>query len=56
MNNVLQCPRCEVRLPSPSELNDHLASDHPDFRSTAAHSRLVPNRQEKASPPAAGAR
>ncbi len=36
MNNVLQCPRCEVRFPSPSELNDHLASDHPDFRSTAA--------------------
>lgn len=36
MTNVLQCPRCEVRFPNPSELNDHVASDHPDFRSAAA--------------------
>lgn len=35
MNNILQCPRCEVRFRSPSELNDHLASDHPDFRAAA---------------------
>jgi hypothetical protein len=33
--HVLQCPKCEVRLPSASELKDHLATDHPDFEATA---------------------
>ena len=35
MTQVLQCPRCEVRVPTISELNDHLSHDHPDFRAQA---------------------
>jgi hypothetical protein len=34
--HVLQCPRCDVRLPSAAELKDHLATDHPDFAATAS--------------------
>jgi hypothetical protein len=34
--HVLQCPKCEVRLPSAAELKDHLATDHPDFEATAS--------------------
>ena len=33
---VLQCPRCEMRFPSASELSDHLSVDHPEFHSNAA--------------------
>ena len=33
---VLQCPKCEVRLPNAEELKDHLATDHPDFETTAS--------------------
>ena len=33
---VLQCPKCEIRLPSMSELKDHLATDHPDFDASAS--------------------
>ena len=29
---VLQCPKCEMRFPSASELSDHLSVDHPDFQ------------------------
>jgi hypothetical protein len=28
---VLQCPRCPVRFRFPSELRDHLDTDHPGF-------------------------
>jgi hypothetical protein len=34
--NVLQCPRCTIKLRHPSELRDHLASDHPSFEARAA--------------------
>ncbi|HET7482284.1 MAG TPA: hypothetical protein VFK89_05425 [Actinomycetota bacterium] len=33
--HVVQCPKCELRLATPSELQDHLSTDHPDFRSAA---------------------
>ena len=33
--HVMQCPRCEVRFASASELNDHLSKDHPKFHSSA---------------------
>jgi hypothetical protein len=26
--NAIQCPRCELRFPTRSELEDHLAVDH----------------------------
>jgi hypothetical protein len=29
--DVLQCPECELRFRSPSELDQHLAIDHPEF-------------------------
>jgi hypothetical protein len=32
---VLQCPKCEVRVWHPSELRDHLTTDHPSFESNA---------------------
>lgn len=30
--HVIQCPRCEIRLPSVAELKDHMSTDHPDFQ------------------------
>jgi hypothetical protein len=31
--DVLQCPVCELKFRSPSELEWHIATDHPDFKS-----------------------
>ena len=31
--DVLQCPVCELKFRSASELEWHLATDHPDFKS-----------------------
>ena len=31
---VLQCPVCELRFLSESELQQHLANEHPDFQGT----------------------
>jgi hypothetical protein len=33
--NVLQCPKCEIRVWHASELRDHLTTDHPSFESRA---------------------
>ncbi len=30
MDEVLQCPKCELRFISRSELDQHLALDHPE--------------------------
>lgn len=30
--DVLQCPVCELRFRSESELDQHLKDDHPSFR------------------------
>ena len=29
--DVLQCPECELRFRFESELDDHLANEHPNF-------------------------
>lgn len=34
--NVLQCPRCAIKLRHASELRDHLTSDHPNFEANPA--------------------
>lgn len=34
---VLQCPKCEVRFHTSSELNDHVVRDHPDFHATSTN-------------------
>lgn len=33
---VLQCPVCELRFRTESDLDDHLKLDHPDFEATPA--------------------
>ncbi len=30
--NVYQCPDCELKFQFASELTDHIATSHPDFR------------------------
>lgn len=30
MNDVLQCPHCELRFVSEAELRQHIVLDHPD--------------------------
>jgi hypothetical protein len=32
--DVYQCPDCELRFRFPSELEAHMAADHPDFHVT----------------------
>ncbi len=33
--DVYQCPECELRFRFASELQDHLATSHPDFHADA---------------------
>ena len=35
--DVLQCPECPLRFMNASELEQHLALDHPDFHAEAEH-------------------
>lgn len=30
MDNVLQCPHCDLKFASRSDLNQHIAFDHPN--------------------------
>lgn len=32
MMEVFQCPVCELKFRFPSELDDHMGEEHPDFR------------------------
>ena len=32
MSDVLQCPECELRFRSSSELEQHITFDHPEFK------------------------
>lgn len=33
--DVYQCPECDLKFPYPSELQQHLSLDHPDFNVTS---------------------
>jgi hypothetical protein len=39
--HVFQCPKCQLRFPSSSEMKEHLAVDHPDV-SVKARGRSSP--------------
>ena len=32
MTNAMQCPVCELRFVSASEMEQHITLDHPDFK------------------------
>lgn len=50
---VHQCPKCELRFEWKTELDDHCAHDHPDFRHQYPAAVVTPEPVEPPPPPPA---
>jgi hypothetical protein len=41
--HVFQCPKCQLRFPSSSELKEHLTVDHPNLSAEPTGGRTHPS-------------